>query len=132
MKRANATLLLTFCLALMAFQCKNDDNTADSQDNAQAQLTSLKSEIEFLAQTSVCNDANTCKFIGLGSKPCGGPWGYLIYSTSIDTEKLEQLVKNYNKKEKDFNTKWGIISDCAIANPPSNLKCENNICVAEY
>ena len=131
MKKYFLPFMFMLCLLSLAFKCDNDDTVA-TQEGDRAQLNSLKSEIENLANASVCSDANTCKFIGLGSKPCGGPWEYLVYSESIHEEKLEQLVDNYNKKEKDFNVKWGAISDCSITNPPSNLKCENNICIAEY
>ncbi|MEP1487814.1 MAG: hypothetical protein ABJK28_05265 [Algibacter sp.] len=125
-------LIFIVCLSLVAFQCDEDDITPLTQEEEQTALNILKSEIENLADTSICNDTTECQFIGLGSKPCGGPWSYLIYSTSIDTEKLESLVDTYNQKEKDFNTTWGIASDCALANPPTSVQCENNICVAVY
>jgi len=131
MKTSPFQFLIIACFLSISFSC-GDDNTKLSQDGERTQLNDLKTEIEKLASTSVCDDNNTCKYLGLGSKPCGGPWEYLIYSTSIDTEKLEQLVKNYNQKEKAFNIKWGAISDCAVANPPSSIKCENNICIAVY
>jgi hypothetical protein len=114
----------------MAFQCEDDNEL--TQEEERIELNTLKSEIENLANTSVCNDTSACKFIALGSKLCGGPWGYLVYSTSVDADKLERLVETYNQKETDFNTKWGIASDCAIANPPTNVICENNTCVAVY
>jgi hypothetical protein len=125
-------LIFVVCLSLVAFQCHEDDVVPPTQEEEQAALSILKSEIENLANASVCNETNECQFIGLGSKPCGGAWSYLIYSTSIDTEKLENLVDTYNQKEKDFNATWAIVSDCALVNPPTNVECENNICVAVY
>ncbi|MEP5340172.1 MAG: hypothetical protein ABJL44_11300 [Algibacter sp.] len=125
-------LIFIVCLSLVAFQCDEDDITPLTQEEEQTALNILKSEIENLADTSICNDTTECQFIGLGSKPCGGPWSYLTYSTSIDTEKLESLVDTYNQKEKDFNTTWRIASDCALVNPPTSVQCENNICVAVY
>lgn len=124
-------LVLIICLTLVAFQCE-DDPIVLSQEEEQAELNVLKTEIETLANTSSCNNEAICKFIAFGSKPCGGPWNYLIYSTSIDTNKLENLVKEYNQREKDFNTKWSIVSDCAVALPPTSLECENNMCLAIY
>ena len=122
---------MILCFSLMATQC-DEEKTTSTQEDDKKELLVLKTEIETLASSSVCSESALCKYIGLGSKPCGGPWGYLIYSTSINTEKLEDLVENYNQVEAEFNSKWGIASDCAIANPPSNIKCENNTCIAEY
>lgn len=124
-------LIFIFCLTLVAFQCE-DDIVSLTQEEELAELNILKTEIETLANTSTCNETTSCKFIALGSKPCGGPWSYLIYSTSIDVDKLESLVENYNLREKAFNINWGIPSDCALVNPPTSVECENNICVAIY
>ena len=122
---------LSLCLTLFSTQCDVND-IPGSQEDEQQELAILKAEIENLASTSVCGNTFECNYIALGSKPCGGPRSYLVYSTSIDTNKLETLVEKYNKKETAFNTKWGISSDCALTSPPSSLKCENNTCVAVY
>ncbi|MEC3906393.1 hypothetical protein VOI54_05145 [Tamlana sp. 2201CG12-4] len=131
MNKILLSLFVLLIFTLLSTQCKTDDGTSGFESD-QAELIRLKTEIELLASTSVYNESVECKYIGLGSKPCGGPWAYLIYSTSIDTEKLENLVENYNEKERSFNSKWGLVSDCAFVNPPSNIKCENNTCIAEY
>lgn len=117
-------------MLFMAFQCEDDTNLTKEKD--QKELTTLKQTIEDLADTSVCNENTECKFIAFGSKACGGPKSYLIYSTSIDVGKLKTLVESYNQKDADFNRKHGIISDCAVVNPPTSLSCKNNICMAIY
>ncbi|WP_298497529.1 hypothetical protein [uncultured Algibacter sp.] len=122
------TFLFLICLSLVVFQCEDEI----TQEDDKAELDTLKFEIEDLANTSICNEETECKYIGFGSKPCGGPSSYLIYSTSIDTDKLEKLVLNYNQKHTDFNTKWGIISDCSVVNPPTSINCVNNSCIAVY
>ncbi|WP_396602721.1 hypothetical protein [Algibacter sp. R77976] len=122
------TFLFSICLSLLAFQCEDDI----TQEDESAELEILRLKIETLAKTSICNEEFECKYIGFGSKPCGGASGYLIYSTSIDTEKLESLVLNFNQKHAAFNTKWGIISNCTVTDPPVEINCENNTCVAVY
>lgn len=122
---------MILCLSLMSTQCE-EEKASSTQADEEKELLELKTQSEALASKSTCNENTTCKFIAFGSKPCGGPWSYLIYSTSIDTQTLEDLVENYNKKEAEFNKKWGMTSDCAVVNPPSSIKCENNICVAKY
>lgn len=124
-------LLVPICLLLFSTQCE-EDIVPLTIDDEQQELTILKTEIENLASASICGDTFECKFIGLGSKPCGGPRSYLVYSTSINFEELENLVDAYNQKESEFNTKWEIVSDCATTNTPTSISCENNTCIAVY
>jgi hypothetical protein len=124
-------IVLPLCLFLFSIQC-DDDITPITQEDEEQELAILKSKIEDLANTSICGDTFECKFIAFGSKPCGGPWSYLVYSTSIDTDTLESMVEDYNQKEALYNAEWGIPSDCALVNPPSTVNCENNTCVAVF
>jgi len=126
------TLLILFTIGLLftVFQCEDDSKLTQEQERQE--LVTLKQTIEDLASQSVCNENTECKFIAFGSKPCGGPWSYLIYSTSIDENKLETLVEQYNLKELAFNNRYPIYSDCSYVSPPSSVKCENNTCVPVY
>lgn len=131
MKKSFLPIIMILCLSLMSTQCE-EEKASPTQADEEKELLELKTQSEALASTSTCNENTTCKFIAFGSKPCGGPWSYLIYSTSIDVQTLEDLVERYNKKEADFNNKWGMASDCSVVTPPSSVKCENNTCIAEY
>ncbi|ALJ05492.1 hypothetical protein APS56_10340 [Pseudalgibacter alginicilyticus] len=124
--------LFIVCFSLVAFQCEDNNDTSKTQEEERKELSNLKTNIETLANASICDETTECKYIALGSKPCGGPWSYLIYSTSINVDELENLVKDYNKKEAAFNTKWGVFSDCAFVLPPSKVNCENNSCLPIY
>lgn len=123
--------LLLICLAFTAFKCDDDDASVGFEEDKK-ELISLQKTIEDLADASVCNETTECKFIAFGSKPCGGAWSYLIYSTSINVEELESMVADYNQKQADFNTKYGVISDCSAVMPPTGMKCENNTCIPIY
>lgn len=125
-------LLSIFAVVFLFTAFKCDDNAGLTQEQEQQVLTNLRQAIENLASNSVCNENTECKYIGFGSKPCGGYRSYLIYSTSINVSELEDMVAAYNKKEADFNTKHGIVSDCMAVLPPSTLRCENNTCIAVY
>jgi hypothetical protein len=114
----------------MAFQC--EDDTALTQEKETQELSLLRQSIEDLASQSFCNESTECAYIAFGSKPCGGPWSYLVYSNSVNTQELESMVEGFNQKEALYNTNWNIISDCSIVNPPSSLICENNTCIAVY
>lgn len=119
-------------LLLTTFQCNNDDSISLTCEERVTQLDKMKVAIETLANTSVCNENFECRYMAYGSKPCGGPWGYLVYSTSIDTLKLAQLVEEYDKFEDVLNKECERFSDCAMVNPPQRLECENNKCIAIY
>ena len=80
----------------------------------------------------MCGDEFECRYIAFGAKPCGGPWEYLIYTTSIDTEELELLVTEFNAQEANYNETCGAISDCAVALEPTGFTCEDNQCVAVF
>lgn len=120
-------------LTLMLFiSCISDDSNTATYESELSELNLLKDQIEALASTSACNESSDCEFIAFGSKPCGGPWSYLVYSTSIDTDQLENLIEDYNQKETVFNLKWDVVSDCSLAIPPTSINCENNICIPVY
>lgn len=95
-------------------------------------IDKLKTEIIVLAESSGCSEEDKCNFVGLGSKPCGGHWQYLLYSGSIDTLELLAKVEDYNRLDKEFNQKWEIASDCSFVIPPDSVICEDGKCKAVY
>ena len=124
-------ILLPLYFVLFSTQC--EENIAPFTQEQEAQeLSLLRQTIEDLASQSICNESTACNYIAFGSKPCGGPWSYLVYSNSINTEELISMVEDYNQKEALYNTTWGISSDCTIVNLPTSVKCENNTCIAVY
>ena len=122
--------LFLFSMLFMAFQCEEDDYGDIESDRLE--LAQLKIEIDEIIYASVCDGTYSCEFMAYGSKACGGPQGYLVYSTSINVENLKTLVENYNRVEAEFNTKWNILSDCSVPNMPSDIICENNKCVPVF
>ncbi len=95
-------------------------------------LSNLGDDINVLIESSVCTDETECAFIAFGSKPCGGPWGYLIYSNSIDTDELIEKVERFNQLQNTYNLRYNITSDCSVVSPPVSLICEDNKCKAVY
>ena len=64
----------------------------------------LRTEIESIASNRACMDGSDCSFVPLGSKPCGGPWDYLVYSmTGVNLELLWAEVEAYNAFEREPN-----------------------------
>jgi hypothetical protein len=76
-------------------------------------------------------EPSQCKLIPFGSKPCGGPWGYLVYSTlKTDESRLKQLVSDFNQLQKKINEDGKILSDCTIA-PQPKLEFAGGVCAAK-
>ncbi|WP_347923138.1 hypothetical protein [Pontimicrobium sp. SW4] len=120
-------MLLSFSFLFVATQC-DEDNPPLTYEEERAELDIYKHKIEGLAAASICNEDTDCLFIGFGSKPCGGPLTYLIYTSSIDIDQLLLWVEDYNQLEQELNEEWGIVSDCSVVNPPSGFECIDNTC----
>ena len=120
----------TIALLAIVFGCTN--NTESSKEEDLAELTVLQEEIELLVDSGVCSGNSDCDYIAFGSKACGGPKTYLVFSTSINVELLQQKVATYNALENDYNQKWGVASDCSIPIPPVNVTCIAGKCVGIY
>jgi hypothetical protein len=120
----------TIVLLAIVFGCTSTTELGKEDDLAE--LTSLQEEIELLVNSGVCSENSDCNYIAFGSKACGGPKTYLVFSTSINVELLQQKVETYNALENSFNKKWGIISDCSVPTPPENVTCIAGKCSAVY
>ncbi|MDP2068462.1 MAG: hypothetical protein Q8K04_05805 [Lutibacter sp.] len=120
----------TIVLLAIVFGCTSTTELGKEDDLAE--LTSLQEEIELLVNSGVCSENSDCNYIAFGSKACGGPKTYLVFSTSINVELLQQKVETYNALENSFNKKWGIISDCSVPTPPVNVTCIAGKCTAVY
>ncbi|MCF6224143.1 MAG: hypothetical protein L3J34_10495 [Flavobacteriaceae bacterium] len=116
-------------LTVLVTDCAGTNDIVD-QKVEKTTLEKLSKEIKAMANASVCSEDSACAFIGFGSKPCGGNWGYLVYSNSIDVADFLTKVKTYNALEKKYNIEYGIISDCSIVSPPQGLSCKNGKCIA--
>lgn len=119
-------------LTFFAFNCSSNEDLSGQEVKDRQELDKLKLEIINIADLSVCSEEFSCDFIGLGSKPCGGKWEYLVYSNSIDYVELIVKVKVYNDLEKKYNEKYNIVSDCMAVLPPDDVICENGKCKAVY
>jgi hypothetical protein len=100
--------------------------TSEEQDRAK--LKDMFDDIVEYIGTPYCSGEDDCRIIGAGSKPCGGPWMYLIYSAStVDEEHLQGLVSEHASYEDYMNMKYGYMSTCDVPAPPI-LECHEGIC----
>jgi len=116
-----ATLLLVGCgeKSTLSLQPRNDDPT----------LEMMYQEIYDVVQDLTCEDSSVCASIALGSKPCGGPRTYLVYSTTtVNEEELVAKVFDLYTYEAEYNAQEHILSDCSVASP-AVAGCVNHECV---
>ena len=60
-----------------------------------------------------------CRVIPFGSKACGGPTEYRVYSaTDGDTEAVHSLSAEITALDTFANREFGLISDCMLETPP--------------
>lgn len=102
------------------------------QEQEHRALIDLYNELYELAYSETCQDISDWTFTAFGTKACGGPQGYLPYSTKIDVSSFLQKVDAYSEAENEFNIKWGIASTCDIQTPPNSVECQNGYPVLIY
>ncbi len=95
-------------------------------------LMDLFDEITKMAESVSCTKASDWAFTPYGSKACGGPRGYLAYSTSIDTNVFLEKIETYKNLEHAYNAKWDVVSTCEVPLEPKGLECQNGYPVLKY
>lgn len=124
MKAISAILFLA--ALTLGIDC-GDNKSSDSVDETLEELANL---IDEEVGQATAAEFSECKSLPFGSKPCGGPWSYIVYSTSeSDEERLIDLVNSYNDLEEEINEAEGRASDCEFVTKPE-LNFENGRCVA--
>ncbi len=118
-------------LAFLVIYC-DDSGDITLQETQKAVIDNLKVEIKALADGSECSEEFSCYSVGVGAKPCGGFWEYIIYSNSINIPSFLSKIEELNDLEKSYNEKYMIQSDCFIAMPPSSIDCVEGKCVGTF
>lgn len=99
--------------------CSSSGVVGPSQEDDKATLQMMWQEILDLVEDRSCDDSSECAAIAAGSKPCGGPWLYLIYSRpNVDEELLKSKLDELNTFEHVYNQTHHILSDCAVPSRP--------------
>ena len=98
--------------------------------NQSAQTSAqLYAEIKTLIGDAPCDDASQCRTIAVGFKACGGPGGYLAWSTkTVDEATLKDLVQRQAAAEQAESQRAGMISDCRLVTDPGAV-CRAGRCV---
>jgi hypothetical protein len=119
------SLGLAFWISIPAFA---NDGPA-KVDKTIAQRARLNDEVLRLSQPLTCSSDSDCASLAMGSKPCGGPWKYVIYSKkNSKVPALKKKLGDYNKLDQHVNQSQNTMSDCSMLIEP-NLACVKSICI---
>jgi hypothetical protein len=79
----------------------------------------LLAQIRALIGNASCTDGSQCRTLPIGARACGGPEGYLAYSTSSAPEaELKALAERHKQERADFHAKSGMMSNCRYMPDP--------------
>ena len=117
--------ILLFSFILLSINCtsKQDDSSITLE-----QLEAKKTVIENYINTFSCSESLGCDYIAFGSKPCGGPRTYLVFSNTINLPQLQTMVTEYNEMDHLRNIQTNAVSDCSVPLPPNEIGCVNGVC----
>ena len=119
-------MLFVLFLFFQSFSCSKNDGSTQNVDN-EALVVKKKKIVTYINGFN-CSSGIGCKSIAFGSKPCGGPMEYLVFSNAVDLLQLQAMVAEYNQSEAAYNLQYGISSDCMVVSPPANIGCVNGQC----
>ncbi|KZN60332.1 hypothetical protein [Pseudoalteromonas luteoviolacea] len=95
----------------------------------EATLKNQYAYLKFITKDKSCDSSSQCQAIPVGSRACGGPSSYLVFSTkTADHKKVYELAKKLTHAESQYNAKTGMISICEHLRQPAT-QCIENTCV---
>lgn len=85
-------------------------------------------QIQSLIGAAECSSDNQCQVLPVGARPCGGPSGYLAWSSAkTDGAKLQALAERHKTEQQASNEASGRISTCIALAPPA-VACRAGTC----
>lgn len=110
------TRLALLGLAALVASC----NSAFPVDASSAAASAnLEAHVVALIGDAACDNSHQCRTVGVGAKPCGGPEGYLPWSTKVtDARALQEAVQAQAQARAEENKRSGMASDCMMRPEP--------------
>ena len=118
--------ILALSILLQSFQCSDTNESPDLITAAQLEVKNQ--EILTYINSFGCSESVGCNYVAFGSKPCGGPRKYLVFSNSVNLTHLKEMVSKYNELDNLRNIQTNAISDCIMLLPPNEIRCVNGVC----
>lgn len=132
--RIGAASLVLFALSgCLATPTTSTDPLMNQLDGPMAQLQfdtkQLHQRLLKLTANKSCNQDQQCKIMGIGSKPCGGPEQFLVYSENHTDEKMLTITNDrYSKLKKEQQSRLGVMGICQQLVAPTP-RCQAQTCV---
>jgi hypothetical protein len=124
MKLKALVLLATVWLAA----CSQSQRVAPIATTDPGTLQAMYQELYAQVQDRTWSDPSACTSLPLGSKPCGGPWTFLVYSKEgVDEAELHARATQLAAYELQYDLEYHVISTCDMA-PPANPACVDGVC----
>ena len=97
---------------------------------SEQQLQVLRERIRHVSNTQATR-LEQCHVMPMGSKACGGPTGYVVYSSeTTDEERLKNVVDEYTELQEQRNAEQNAVSDCMVLPKPEAVledgRCTTN------
>lgn len=95
----------------------------------QPKAATLRAELMKEVGDAACDSDAQCRTVAVGHKACGGPAGYLAWSSKRSNEaRLKDLARRQSEAEKAENEGNGMMSNCAVVVDPGAVckaaRCE--------
>lgn len=122
LRRIGSITLLTIATAAC-----NSAPSFDARSSA-----SVWQQIQAETGDASCDSSAQCRSIGIGHKACGGPEGYLAWSSKRngDGQRLSALVAQHKEIRRAEVEKSGMLSNCSYL-PDPGARCEKGRCVLQ-
>jgi len=118
-------LVIIMFLSILTARC----NALSGQNEVTLKhLEAQLNDIHTFVNEAGCSNAGQCSYLPIGSKACGGPMGFIVFSNNIDIATLKKMVDKYTEDQKLYNIQNNVISDCSLPNPPERLDCVDGKC----
>lgn len=105
---------LLLLLALLGSACAGTPEAATPETSA-----ALWPRIVAQVGDAPCDSQAQCHSIGVGHKPCGGPGGYLAWSSKqTDEAALKALVERHARAQREEQERAGMLSNCRYLPDP--------------
>jgi hypothetical protein len=122
-------LLLASCAACSTGATPpSSPQTSPAPPAASGEQGGTLAQIRAMVGTPSCSSDAQCHTLALGNRPCGGPEGYLAWSSARTPQaELQSLGEHYKEERRAANTASGAMSTCRFMPDPGAV-CRAGTC----
>ena len=104
----SSVIKLSAASVVMSMLLSGCSTTLTSSTAQNANVSVLQTQLNELVSNKSCTASYQCKVLGVGSRACGGPSKYVVYSTLNNSQKsAEQLAQSITQQEQQKNSTLG-------------------------